>query len=166
MSGLNWLDIVIAAAVAGGALTGLNKGLVRLMFALVGVVAGVIFAGQNYRALAQTLSFIQEPEIANLAAYFTVFFAVFFIAGVVGEVLHATVGLLVFGCFDQVLGLSLGALVAALVVQAALLPLARFPLAPLQEALAQSTLAPLFISAAPILLALLPPEFDIVRKLF
>jgi membrane protein required for colicin V production len=163
---VNWLDILILAAIAGGALYGLKKGLVRLMLSLLGVVSGVILAGKNYQSLAEAMTFVKEPGLQNLIAYFVIFFAVFFIAGVAGEMLHTASGLLVFGCFDQVGGTALGAVVAALVIQAAFLPLARFPLGPVQQALSNSELAPFFISTVPILLALLPPEFDAVRRFF
>src|SRR5512140_2480883 len=78
-SAVNWLDILVLAAIAFGALYGFNKGLIRLLFALLGTVAGVILAGQHYQDLAQVLAFLPNPAIANLAAYFVIFIAVLFI---------------------------------------------------------------------------------------
>lgn len=163
---MNWLDTLIAATVAFGALYGLGKGLVRLVFALVGVVVGIILAGQHHQALAQSLTFLPDPALANLVSYLVLFLAVVFIASAVGEVLHAAFGLMVFGCLDQVLGLVLGAAVAALVAQTILISVARFPVGSLQQALLESTLARPLLVTAPALLLLLPPDFREALKQF
>ena len=68
---MNWLDIVIIVLLAIQFFTGLTTGFIRGLLSLIGLVAGIILAGQFYTQLAGALTFIHDDRWADFAAFAT-----------------------------------------------------------------------------------------------
>ena len=85
---MNWLDIVIIIILAIQTFTGLSQGLIRALLGLVGLVAGIILAGRFYESLGSGLfSFIDNPDIANAAAFIVILIAVWAVFSIIATLL-------------------------------------------------------------------------------
>ena len=160
---MNWLDILIVISVLAGFVAGLATGIVRGLLGLAGVIFGIILAGRMYRGLAPHLTFINSEAAANLAAFAIIFLAVMLVTALVSMLLRAVVAGIMLGWLDRLLGGALGLLIA-LISWALLLTLwAKYFGG---SALQSSLIAPILVARFPLVLALLPPEFDSVRAFF
>ena len=116
---MNWLDLVLVAGGAAGALLGMWVGLIRAAFALAGVLLGILLAGQLKDNLAALFAnYVSSETLANALGYAATISIV--VAGTV--IAAAIVRKMVYGLFlgwaDRLAGLALG-LMAAIVVSAA-----------------------------------------------
>ena len=84
---MNWLDIVILVFLAITAFTGLKVGIIKVLFTVVGVIAGVILAGRFSGSLAGMLTFIDNPGWAKTAAFAIILIAVLVISGALAALL-------------------------------------------------------------------------------
>lgn len=156
---MNWFDLAIAALVIAGALYGLSQGLVRQVFALLGLVAGLVIAGQSHTALGGLLTFISDRGVANVVAFIVILIAVMIAAGLAGRVVARALKIAMLGCVDSVLGVALGLAQAIIFAQLALLLLAKYWMYSELDFVRESVLAPKLLEASSYLLSLLPPEF-------
>ena len=106
---MNILDIIIIIIFGYFALRGLFRGFVREAFALGGLIFGVAAAARYHDHVAQILfRYMHNSDIANVAAYVTVFLVVAIAMTVVGRILSRFVKLLLLGWLDRPLGMALG----------------------------------------------------------
>lgn len=68
---MNWVDIIIVAYIFLGALSGLRRGLVLVLFSLAGYVAGVLIA-ERYQGMLTTLVLAKVPVSSWLARWLPV----------------------------------------------------------------------------------------------
>jgi uncharacterized membrane protein required for colicin V production len=87
------------------------------------------------------------------------------LAGAIGWLVSHVVHITMLGWLDRLLGFVLGAAVGAMLCAAILAIISKyFPGS--QTAISQSAIAKFLMEQFPLLLALLPDEFDFVRNLF
>lgn len=157
---MNWLDIVIIAALAWFALAGLSSGILRESVTLIAAVAGVVVAGLLYKQLADDLTVFTDSErTANIAAFIAIFVAVFIAGQIVASLLKQTASLLMLGPIDHLAGLVFGLVKGFVVIEAALFLFAAYRVDVIAHAMDGSLLTPLFLDGLPILLRVLPGEF-------
>ncbi|MCL4459966.1 MAG: CvpA family protein [Chloroflexi bacterium] len=161
---MNWLDLLIIMALVGGAIDGLSRGLVRSAIGLLGFWVGLMLAGQRYAELAPLFFFVADPSLARVIAFAAIFLSVLLVATLLGQLLHYVVGLIFFGCLDRILGAVFGTAVAAMILQTFLIIATRFPLPGLELALRKSALMPYLSKLTPLLLSLLPKEFESIQR--
>jgi len=161
---MNWLDIVIIIVAAIFGLVGLWRGAIRTAFGIAGLVLGIILAGRYYRSLAALLS-PDGASWAGIAAYAIILIATMIIAGVIGWIVAKLVHITLLGWLDRLVGGILGVGIALLLVAAMLAIVSKY-LPGAVETISQSLLARFLIERFPLLLALLPEEFDFIRDLF
>ncbi len=65
---MDWIDVVVVAYVVIGALTGLRRGLVLVLFSLAGYIVGIALAAQFEGALTKTL--LSVLPVKNWVAHF------------------------------------------------------------------------------------------------
>jgi membrane protein required for colicin V production len=160
---MNWLDIVILVALLVPAVLGLWQGFVKTLLSLVGLIVGVIVASNFYEALARMLTFISDPGIANIVAFALILVAVMVLAAVVASILRAILKAIMLGWVDKLAGAVLGLLFGAIFMGAVLAGFVKF----FGEGLVtESLLAGLLLDKLPLVLALLPREFDSIREFF
>ena len=160
---MNWLDIVITVALIIPIFTGLKQGLVKAALSLAGLIVGVILASNFYEQLAGVLGFISNEDIANVAAFIIILVVVMIIANVVAALLKFTAKAVMLGWIDRLGGAVFGFLMGAIFMGAILASLVKFFGTGLAS---ESWLAGILLDKFPLVLALLPSEFDTIRDFF
>ena len=161
---MTWLDIVILAVIGVATFMGLRTGIIKAVLSLVGLIVGVTLAGRYYIPFSAELTFISSPEWAKVVAFIIIVAAVMIVARVIAGVLKKIASALMLGWVDKigggVFGLVLGATScgALLALWVSYLGIA--------DAITNSGLARLLLDQLPVVLALLPAEFDGVRSFF
>ena len=157
---MSWLDFVIVAVIAWFALAGLTAGILRESVTLIAAILGVVLAGLLYKQLADDLTIFTDSErVANLAAFIAIFAAVFLAGQIVATLLKGAAALLMLGPIDSIAGLVFGLLKGLIVVEAALILFAGYPVEFIKDAMDASLLTPFFFDGLPLLLTVLPSEF-------
>ena len=160
---MNWLDIVIVISLVASLVGGLAMGLIRGFLAVIGLVAGIIVAGQLYGNLAANLSFINHEGAASIVAFVIIFMAIMLITAIIAQVLRTIIARIMLGWLDRLLGGITGLLASVLIWGIILALWAKFFGG---DTLESSFIAPFLAAKLPLVLALLPPEFDSVREFF
>jgi membrane protein required for colicin V production len=161
---MNWLDIVIIVVAVLLGLVGLRQGIIKTVFGIAGLIGGIVLAGRYYSGLAALLS-PAGATWANIAAYAIILIATLIVAGVIGWLVTKLVHLVLLGWLDRLVGCILGVVVGGLLCAAILAIVVKYY--PATEAvISQSGVAKFVMEGFPLLLALLPEEFDFIRDFF
>ena len=163
---MNWLDGVILALLVWFIFAAFTAGFIREVVTIVSVILGVVLAGLFYDRLADDLkTFIDSDRAARIAAFLAIFGATALAGHVAAMLLKETASLLMLGTFDQLAGALFGFAKGVVIIQVLLIVFATYPSLGLGNAIKDSSLSPLFIEKAPILLKVLPAEFDAAKHL-
>jgi len=161
---MNWLDIVIIAVAVLLGILGLRQGIIRTAFSIAGLIAGIVLAGRYYDELAALLS-PSGATWVNIAAYSIILLATLIVAAVVGSLVAKLVHIVMLGWLDRLVGFILGIVIGGLFCAAILAAVLKYyPGA--GAVVSQSGIAKFLMAGFPLLLALLPGEFDFVRDFF
>jgi membrane protein required for colicin V production len=77
---LNYVDVILLAIIIFPALTGLNRGFLKTLFSLLGIVAGLVLATFFYVRLSQYFGFVSaNPQYAKLASFLAILIATHFL---------------------------------------------------------------------------------------
>lgn len=161
---MSWLDIVIIIVIAVAAFGGLVIGLIASALSLAGIIVGVILAGRYYLAFAQHLEFIPGEHSPQIAAFAIILVGVMLIALALAMVLRWALSLIKLGLIDRIGGAVLGLAGGLLFCGAVLAMWVKFVGA--GASITGSFLASLLLEHFPVVLGLLPAEFDAVRSFF
>jgi len=169
---MSWLDILIIVVAALGAYLGWKQGLIRMAFSIVGLIIGIVLAGQWAEGFAEVLS-PRGAEWAYFIAFAIILIIVLIAANIVGGILHKFMKIMMMGLVDSlggaVLGFILGMLAIAAILSSIGLWVAGEPggdKSTLAVAIGNSAFANLLIDNFGLILGLLPGEFDAVKELF
>jgi len=161
---MNWLDIVIIVVAVLLGLAGLRQGIIRTVFGIAGLIGGIVLAGRYYDGLAALLS-PTGATWANIAAYAIILIATLIVASVIGWFVAKLVHIVMLGWLDRLVGCVLGVAIGSLLCAAILAIVGKYY--PGTEAvISQSVIAKFLMGGFPLLLALLPEEFDFIRDFF
>ncbi|MFC1905134.1 CvpA family protein [Chloroflexota bacterium] len=160
---MNWLDIVLLVALIIPVFIGLKRGLVKAVLSLAGLIVGIILASNFYQPVAKMLGFIPNEVAANIVAFILILGIIMIAAGVVAAVLRFTVKAVMLGWVDHLGGAIFGFLMGAMLWSALLAIWVKFLGTGL---VTDSVLAGLLLDKFPLILALLPDEFDAIRPFF
>ncbi|HUW46612.1 MAG TPA: CvpA family protein [Dehalococcoidia bacterium] len=161
---MNWLDIVIIVVAVLLGIAGLRQGIIRTVFGIAGLIGGIVLAGRYYDELAVVLSSSGATWV-NIAAYAIILIATLIVAGVIGRLVAKLVHFVLLGWLDRLVGCVLGVFIGGLLCAAVLAIVLKYY--PGTEAvISQSGLAKFLMGGFPLLLALLPGEFDFIRDFF
>jgi membrane protein required for colicin V production len=161
---MNWLDMVILILLLVSAIGGLVNGLIKAVISLVGLIVGIVLAGHYYVSLAGHLTFISDQNIARIASFVIIFLAVSIVAAILGTLFTKIVSSISLGWLNRLGGAAFGILIGAVFIAAILSLWVKF--AGGTGAISSSVLAPLLVSKFPLVLALLPSEFNSVQQFF
>ncbi|TET25353.1 MAG: CvpA family protein [Dehalococcoidia bacterium] len=161
---MHWLDIVILVALVITTLIGLKIGLIKAALSLAGLIVGVILAGQFYVPLAGQLTFIPQATVAKVVAFAIILLGVMIIASILARFLKWAASLMMLGWVNRLGGAIFGLVLGAILCGAFLAIWVKFLGA--GDAIAHSGLANLLLARLPLVLGLLPGEFDSVRSFF
>jgi membrane protein required for colicin V production len=161
---MSWLDIVIIVAVVISALIGLRAGIIKAVLSLAGLIVGVILAGRYYSPLAEQLTFISQATVAKVVAFAIILVGVMVIAAVLARLLKWAAKVLLLGWVNRLGGAILGLVLGAIFCGALLAIWVKY--VGIGDVIAKSGLAMVLLDRFPMVLALLPAEFDAVRSFF
>ena len=160
---MNWLDIIIIVAFVIPLLVGLKQGLIKAALSLAGLIVGVVLASNFYQQVGGALRFITNEKIANIVGFIIILVVVMIIANVVAALMKYTAKAILLGWVDRLGGAIFGLFMGALFMGAILATIVKF----FGEGLVtESVLAGILLDKFPIVLGLLPSEFDPVRDFF
>lgn len=159
---MNWVDLLIAGAIAWTTFRGLKTGLIRQAVWLIAVLLGLYLAGALYDDLSANLEFLIDDETTRNLVSFVAIIVGSVIAGmVIGEVLRTTATILMLGPMDALGGAVLGFIRGLVYVQLVLFAFAVFPAnEDLAKGIDDSTLAPYFLDEIGFVGVGLPAEFE------
>jgi membrane protein required for colicin V production len=161
---MNWLDIVIIFVAVLLGILGLRQGIVKTVFSIAGLIGGIVLAGRYYGGLAALLS-PSGATSANIAAYIIILLATLIVASLIGALVAKLVHLTMLGGVDRLVGCILGVVIGFLLCAAVLAIVGKYY--PDTEAvISQSAIAKFLMERFPLLLALLPDEFDYIHDFF
>ena len=161
---MNWLDIAIIIVIAIPTFIGLKAGIVKALFNVAGVIAGVILAGRFSVTLAGALSFISSPAIARAVAFAFILIAVMIIAAVLAAVVKWAVSAVLLGWVNRLGGAVLGFVLGGIFGAALLTMWVTF--LGVRGTVTGSALARFLLNGFPVVLGLLPSDFGSVRSFF
>ena len=150
---MNWLDIIILVLLVIPTVMGLKIGLIKAVLSIVGVIIGVVLAGQFYESLGEKLSFISDPGVAKIVAFALILVVVMIIAGVAAALLKNLVSAMLLGWVNRLGGAVFGFLLGAIFCGAILSVLGSF--ATDSTVVQESFLAMVLLKAFPLVLAFL-----------
>lgn len=161
---MNWLDIIIIIVSAISVLMGLWAGIVKAVLSLAGLIVGVILAGRYYVPLSERLTFIPQDNLARIVAFAIILIGVMLIAVVVAILLKWAVSAMMLGWVNRLGGAVFGFFMGAIFCGALLAIWVKY--FGIAGAIIESRFAALLLDYFPIVLLLLPSEFDAVRSFF
>ena len=161
---MNWLDIVILVVIAISAFIGLRIGLIKAVLSLAGLIVGVILAGHYYVPLSEQLSdIIPQANVAEIVAFAIILVGVMVIASVLASLLKWVASVIMLGWLNRAGGAFLGLVLAAIFCSALLAIWVKFFGSGL---ITEAFLARVLLDKFPLILGLLPSEFDAIRSFF
>ena len=161
---MNWLDVIIIILLVASIFGGLKNGLVRSLLSLAGLIVGINLAGRYYLAVAARLAFIHQEKAAHIVAFVIIVLAVMLVAALVGLLLAWIIASVMLGWLDRIGGAIFGLVIGALSIGALLAVWVKF--AGTSKAVTGSSLATFLLDQVPVVLALLPDEFGVIRSFF
>ena len=162
---MSWLDIVLVVVLAVGAFLGLRMGIIKAVLSLAGVIVGVVLAGQYYIALADVLPFFSETSsAAKIVAFAIILIGVMVIAIVLARLLKWAASVVMLNWVNQLGGAVFGLMLGAIFCGALLAIWVKWLGA--GDVITESMIAPVLLDKFPLILALLPDEFDAIRSFF
>jgi membrane protein required for colicin V production len=161
---MSWLDIAIIVIIGIAAVIGLKIGIIKAVLTLAGVLLGVILAGRFYVSLAERLTFIPQETLARVVAFAIILVAVVLIASIIAGVLKWLASIVLLGWVNRLGGALLGLIMGSVFCGALLAIWTKF--LGIADPIAESALATFLLDRFPMVLALLPGEFDSVRSFF
>ena len=160
---MHWMDIILLVALVIPTFIGLRQGLIKAVLSLVGLIVGVILAGNFYTQLAGVFGFIDNPDIANIVAYVLILVVVLIIAAVAAKLLKTFIKVVMLGWVNSLGGAVFGFLLGMIFLGAILATWEKL-FGP--DMLVESFIAAFLLDKFPLVLGLLPQEFDVVRDFF
>jgi membrane protein required for colicin V production len=158
---MNWLDAVIVIVIVWFTFAAFRAGIIREVVGVVALVVGVLAAGYYYHDLAENvLLVIDDDTAANVIAFIVLFGAVALGGQLAAFLLKRTASLFSLGWLDHLAGAAFGLLKGLILVEVFLILFTTYPYLGLGGAVRGSAIAPLFLDGGPVLLKLLPGEFD------
>ena len=161
---MNWLDILVIVVMGITALIGLKVGLIKAVLSLIGLIVGIILAGRYCVPLSEQLSFIPQGGVAKVIAFAIILIGVILIASVLAKLLKWATSVMMLGWVNYLGGAIFGLVMGALLSGALLAIWVKF--LGIAEVISESSLAVLLLDRFPIVLALLPSEFNTIRSFF
>lgn len=160
---MNWLDIIILIGLVVPAFTGLRRGLIKSVLSLAGLIIGVVLAGNLYQPVSKLFAFIHNEDVAHIVAFILILVLVMVLAAALARLLKSVAKIVMLGWVDNVGGAAFGFLLGAILWGAILATCVKFFGSGL---VTESLLASVLLDKFPLVLGLLPGEFDSIRSFF
>ncbi len=159
---MNWLDAVIVVVVLWFTASAFQAGFIRETVTIVAAVIGVVLAGMFYKSLAEdVLLFINGQTLARIVAFGIIFGATALAGQMLAMILKPAVDIFQLGIFDQLAGAAFGFAKALVFVEAFMIIFITYPRWGLRQDIDQSYFGSMIINKTPIVVHMLPHEFQL-----
>ena len=160
---MNWLDIFLIVALFIPAFIGLKQGIIKSALSPAGLIVGVVLASNFYTVLGSALSLIPNEQVAEFVAFGLIIAVVMLITSLASRLLKSILSIVMLGWVDHLGGVVFGVLLGSILWGATLAVWVGFFGTGL---VTESFIAAVLLDKFPLVLALLPSEFDIIRNYF
>jgi len=161
---MSWLDIVLIVVIVFSTFLGLRTGIIKAVLSLAGVIVGVILAGRYYVLLADQLAFIPSEGVAKIVAFAIILIGVMVVAAILASMLKWAASAVMLGWVNHLGGAIFGFVLGAIFCGALLAIWVKW--LGVSSTITESIVAPILLDKFPLILALLPDEFDTIRSFF
>ena len=162
---MNWINVVIVIVGLVFAFIGLSKGIIRMAFSAIGMVLGIKMAGRYYQALADVIS-SDGARWSEIVAFLIILIVVLVIANIIGSLIKKIASVLFIEWIDRGLGFIIGGGVGLMISGAVLIIINKYIPGTAGSTLNNSSVAEFVMTQFPLLLALLPEEFNYINDIF
>jgi membrane protein required for colicin V production len=160
LTGFDWFLLVVVLV---SALLAFQRGLVRVLFSLAGMVAGILLASWNYVCLGGWLQrWMSSVQTSQIVAFVAILLGVMLVFSIAAGIVRGTLKAVGLGFADRLLGAAAGVVRGMLLGVAAMMAMAAFvpdsgPGSGLTE---NSLLAPYFLRGAHAVSFVVPRGFE------
>ncbi len=161
---MNWLDIGILVVIGLSVFNGLRQGLIKAVLSFAGLIVGVTLASRFYPTVAGFLTFLPQGTVAEVAAFVIILVAILIVTSIIAAVLTKVASAILLGWLNGLGGAVFGFLMGAIFVGAILAIWLKF--LGKNDIITGSLLAGILLDKLPLVLNLLPSEFDSIRQFF
>jgi membrane protein required for colicin V production len=161
---MNWLDIIIIVLIIVPGFIGLKAGIIKALFTVAGIIVGVVLAGLLSDSLGGALTFISDPGIARVVAFAIILVVVMIVATIAAKLVKWAISAVLLGWVNRLGGAILGLFLGMIFCGAVLTMWVKY--LGISSVVEESVLAGVLLNGFPIVLGLLPAEFDSVRSFF
>jgi membrane protein required for colicin V production len=159
---MNWLDIVLLVLLAISIFNGLRRGLIKTAFSIAGVIIGVILASRFYDDISGWFGFGSNTAF-SIFAFILILVLAMLAATLLANMIRTAASAVLLGWVDRLGGAIIG-LLGGVIMLGALLALWVKLFG--SGIVTESTVASLLTAKFPLVLALLPAEFDTISDFF
>ncbi len=128
--GFNWLDIVIGLILIGTLIKGISIGLIRSIFSIAGIIAGLVLAINFYaQGSSLLMSYISIAQLfADALSFFMIFSFAAVTVHVLGSIIAGITRFRIFRLVDKIGGSAAGLFIGLTMVGVILIMMTAFPL--------------------------------------
>jgi len=159
-----WLDTVLIVVIVFSTFLGLRTGIIKSVLSLAGLIVGVILAGRYSGLLSNQLTFIPSEGMAKIAAFIIILIGVMVAAVVLASLLKWAASAMMLGWVNYLGGAILGLMLGAIFCSALLAIWVKW--LGISSAVTESIVATILLDKFPLILTLLPDEFESIRSFF
>ena len=154
---MTWVDWAIVIVLAASTIGGITQGLLRSVFALGGLIFGLMVAAWNYgRVAALLLPIVRMEAVADAIGFLLIALVIMALAHLIGHLISKIVHKVGLGCLDRLAGAAFGFVQGAVLVMLSILVVLAF--FPQSTWLADATLPKYFYGACQATTSLSPGE--------
>ena len=146
---INWLDLVIVILLILSLIQGIRVGLIRSVFNIAGIVAGIAVAMSYYTPLASfILEYISLPRIGvEIFSFVVIFSLTAVIINLAGSLFYSVTGFSLIRIVDKIGGSTVGVAIGVVLIGVFLILLTSFPVyAEFPDHVEKSCMAPTIIN--------------------
>lgn len=156
---MNWLDIFFLVLLGIFVTQGIRRGFTRLAIGLASTVLGLLLATWFYgTAGAYFEPYLSSRALCNIVGFLLVFIGVQAVGGLLGWGLSRIFKWTGLSWLDRMLGALFGLIKASLIGVVFIMILLAFPIKPVPDSVADSTVAPYLVEASHVLVYLAPRD--------
>lgn len=164
---VDWLDVVLVAAIGFSTWNGFRNGFIRELVSIASVILAIPMAGIFYDDMfPKVLPIVDNEDLAALISFVAILLGVIIGGQVAAHLLKRTAEILNLGVLDRLAGAGFGFLKAVFIAQVLLIALVTFPKPDMRDTIDGSAVAQELLDTAPTVKAFLPNAFDEGIRLF
>ena len=159
LASLNAFDWFLVVVLAISTIRGFSRGIIRVLFSIGGLIAGILLASWTYGDAAQWLRrWIHSRETAQVLGFLLILVGVVILFGLVAAIVRRTANAVGLGPVDRMVGAAFGVLRGCLLGVLIMTGLAAF--VPNSSWVKNSQLSPYFLTGAHALSFVVPQHFQ------